>query len=165
MARKSRIYALTQSCKGFSGRARKSDALKQFTDLWGKESFLNSSSKWDCILYLLEVPNWGKTDEKPVKTSYYIGFFWFTFSDNKMIHTCKKVQTIQKCLPQNMMVFSNIAAYSLMHTLIIFLVCIISTKWYILFLSYFIMSMAAVCVCVSKYKIFLFKGHVIYLLY
>lgn len=65
-----------------------------------------------------------------------------------MIHTCKKVQTIQKCLPQNMMVFSNIAAYSLMHTLIIFLVCIISTKWYILFLSYFIMSMAAVCVCV-----------------
>lgn len=69
---------LTQSCKGVSDWDRKSDALKQFTDLWEKESFLNSSKKWNCILDLLEIPNYRNTVMRK-KASYYIGFLAIFF--------------------------------------------------------------------------------------
>lgn len=46
----------------------------------GKEHFLNSSSKWNWILDLLEVPSWRKTVMRSqVRASYYIGFLGLFF--------------------------------------------------------------------------------------
>lgn len=78
-----RLYVLPQSSEGFSEGAGKPDALEQLTDVWGKESFLNSSAERNWILDLLEAPNWRKTVWEASRASYCIGFLGLFFSANK----------------------------------------------------------------------------------